>query len=240
MAAKKKVSGSSGSKSGTRAVSTVKPPARTKRAAPGKAASPAKKSAGITKGKAASVQKTCSSPKGKAGGKKTVKKSPAKKIPTYKLKRYRCRLCGYIYSPLRGEPHHGIPAGTPFEDLPEDYVCPVCGYQGRGRIGKWGFDEWAPTRYICSICGYVYDEKRGEPHRGIKPGTKFEDLPDNYTLSCLRTGSEDRRPVREGVKTGFRAARSLVGSPGKNPGISPSLFSKSGIFGVTPGINGVS
>ena len=43
-----------------------------------------------------------------------------------------------------------------------------------------GFDEWRPTRYVCSICGYVYDEKRGEPHRGIRPGTKFEDLPDDY------------------------------------------------------------
>lgn len=94
--------------------------------------------------------------------------------------RYKCRVCGYVYSPLRGEPHNGIPKGTAFEDLPDTYVCPVCGLQGKGKIGKWGFDEWRPTRYICSICGYVYDEKRGEPHRGIRPGTKFEDLPDDY------------------------------------------------------------
>ncbi len=123
-------------------------------------------------------EKSIPASKGKAAGKKAG--SPTKKVPTYKLKRYRCRLCGYVYSPLRGEPHNGIPAGTPFEDLPEDYVCPVCGYQGRGKIGKWGFDEWAPTKYICSICGYVYDEKRGEPHRGIKAGTKFDDLPEDY------------------------------------------------------------
>jgi rubredoxin len=149
------------------------------------------------------VQKTLSSPKGKSGGKKTIKKSSAKKIPVYKLKRYKCRLCGYIYSPLRGEPHHGIPAGTPFEDLPEDYVCPVCGYQGRGRIGTWGFDEWAPTRYICSICGYVYDEKRGEPHRGIKPGTKFEDLPEDY--HCPICAQDPKIDVQFGkvLKQGF-------------------------------------
>jgi rubredoxin len=115
--------------------------------------------------------------------KSTDKKSSAKKgrekaaSPSV---RYKCRICGYIYSPLRGEPHNGIPAGTAFEDLPDDYVCPVCGYQGKGKIGKWGFEEWRPTRYLCSICSYVYDEKRGEPHRGIKAGTKFEDLPDNY------------------------------------------------------------
>lgn len=94
--------------------------------------------------------------------------------------RYKCRLCGYIYSPARGEPHNGIPAGTSFEDLPESYVCPICGMDGKGKIGKWGFDEWVPTRYVCTVCGYVYDQARGEPHRGIKPGTPFEKLPDTY------------------------------------------------------------
>ncbi|MDD1676971.1 MAG: rubredoxin [Methanomicrobiales archaeon] len=98
-------------------------------------------------------------------------------------KRYKCTLCGYIYSPLRGEPHNGIPEGTEFEDLPETYVCPVCGQQGKGKIGKWGFEPWEPTRYMCDICGYIYDEKRGEPHRGIPAGTKFEDLPADYTCA---------------------------------------------------------
>ena len=97
------------------------------------------------------------------------------------VQRYKCKVCSYIYSPLRGEPHNGIPVGTPFEDLPESYVCPICGMEGKGRIGKWGFEEWIPTRYICSVCNYVYDQRRGEPHRGIKAGTPFEDLPDDYT-----------------------------------------------------------
>ena len=43
--------------------------------------------------------------------------------------RYKCRVCGYIYSPLRGEPHNGIPAGTAFEDLPDTYICPICGME---------------------------------------------------------------------------------------------------------------
>jgi len=132
---------------------------------------------------AAARKKTPVKTVAKAQPKKTVKKTPVK-AGTKKAKavpaRYKCRLCGYIYSPLRGEPHNGIPAGTAFEDLPETYVCPVCGYQGKGKIGKWGFEDWRPTRYLCSVCSYVYDEKRGEPHRGIKPGTKFEDLPDDY------------------------------------------------------------
>ncbi len=35
-------------------------------------------------------------------------------------------------------------------------------------------------KYTCSLCGYVYDEAVGDPDSGIAPGTKFEDLPDNW------------------------------------------------------------
>ena len=40
---------------------------------------------------------------------------------------YVCNACGYIYDPSEGDPDAGIPAGTAFADLPEDWVCPVCG-----------------------------------------------------------------------------------------------------------------
>ena len=136
-------------------------------------------------------------PAKKAAGKPATKKS------SKDMTRYRCKLCGYIYSPLRGEPHNGIPAGTPFDDLPDDYVCPVCGMQGKGRIGKWGFDEWRPTRYLCSMCSYVYDEKRGEPHRGIKPGTKFEDLPDDYVCPVCALDPKIRIQFGKVLKQGF-------------------------------------
>lgn len=43
------------------------------------------------------------------------------------MKRYRCTICGYDYDPAVGDPSHGIGLGTPFEDLPGDWVCPVCG-----------------------------------------------------------------------------------------------------------------
>lgn len=52
-----------------------------------------------------------------------------------KMKRYRCKICGYIYDPERGDPDAGIEPGTPFEDLPDDWVCPVCG------AGKEDFEE---------------------------------------------------------------------------------------------------
>jgi rubredoxin len=41
-------------------------------------------------------------------------------------KKYKCLACNYIYDPDVGDPEHGIPAGTSFEDLPEDWTCPVC------------------------------------------------------------------------------------------------------------------
>jgi rubredoxin len=42
------------------------------------------------------------------------------------MTRYKCVVCGYIYDPAEGDPINGIDPGTPFEDLPDDYLCPVC------------------------------------------------------------------------------------------------------------------
>ena len=41
--------------------------------------------------------------------------------------KYVCNICGYIYDPEKGDPQHGIEAGTAFEDIPDNWVCPVCG-----------------------------------------------------------------------------------------------------------------
>ncbi|PNV79154.1 MAG: rubredoxin [Dictyoglomus turgidum] len=41
--------------------------------------------------------------------------------------KYRCVVCGYVYDPEEGDPEGNIPPRTPFEELPEDWVCPVCG-----------------------------------------------------------------------------------------------------------------
>jgi rubredoxin len=40
---------------------------------------------------------------------------------------YQCGICGYIYEPANGDPGGDIAAGTAFENLPEDWVCPICG-----------------------------------------------------------------------------------------------------------------
>lgn len=38
-----------------------------------------------------------------------------------------CRICGYIYKPEVGDPEENIPPGTPFKELPDSWVCPICG-----------------------------------------------------------------------------------------------------------------
>jgi len=43
------------------------------------------------------------------------------------MTKYVCTLCGYVYDPEVGDDMADIPAGTSFEDLPEDWVCPECG-----------------------------------------------------------------------------------------------------------------
>lgn len=49
------------------------------------------------------------------------------------MKKYRCTICGHIYDPAEGDPPAGIAPGTAFEDIPDDWTCPICG------VGKEDF-----------------------------------------------------------------------------------------------------
>ncbi|HEX2921997.1 MAG TPA: rubredoxin [Bacteroidales bacterium] len=51
------------------------------------------------------------------------------------MKKYKCVVCGFIYDPDEGDPASGIEPGIAFEQLPDDYICPVCG------AGKTEFEE---------------------------------------------------------------------------------------------------
>lgn len=50
-----------------------------------------------------------------------------------KIMKYVCDVCGWVYDETVGDPDNGIAAGTKFEDLPEDFACPLCG------VGKDSF-----------------------------------------------------------------------------------------------------
>ncbi len=40
--------------------------------------------------------------------------------------RFMCSNCGYVYNPEKGDPSQNIPPGTEFEDLPDEWICPLC------------------------------------------------------------------------------------------------------------------
>jgi rubredoxin len=48
---------------------------------------------------------------------------------------YVCTMCGHVYYPAKGDPERGIAPGTAFEDLPDSWVCPVCGAT-KAEFGK--------------------------------------------------------------------------------------------------------
>jgi flavin reductase (DIM6/NTAB) family NADH-FMN oxidoreductase RutF/rubredoxin len=58
-----------------------------------------------------------------------------KRPGTSRSAKYRCTVCGYIYNPSHGDPEADIKPGTPFEELPDDWVCPICGV-GKGKFEK--------------------------------------------------------------------------------------------------------
>ena len=51
------------------------------------------------------------------------------------MRKFACMVCGYVYDEAEGCPDAGIAPGTEWEDVPEDFVCPLCG------VGKEEFDE---------------------------------------------------------------------------------------------------
>ena len=52
------------------------------------------------------------------------------------MEKFICNTCGYVYDPAVGDPDAGIAPGTPFESLPDDWVCPLCG------VGKDDFEPY--------------------------------------------------------------------------------------------------
>ena len=46
-------------------------------------------------------------------------------------------------------------------------------------------------KYVCDVCGWVYDEELGDAENGIAPGTKFEDLPDDFVCPLCAVGKEN-------------------------------------------------
>ena len=52
---------------------------------------------------------------------------PCRAVSTTATQQWICESCGFVYDPADGDPDGGVPPGTAFEDIPGDWVCPVCG-----------------------------------------------------------------------------------------------------------------
>lgn len=69
------------------------------------------------------------------------------------MQKYVCDICGYIYDPEVGDPDSGVAPGTAFEDIPDDWVCPLCG------VGKEDFspeDQKTTMKKSCSSFFYEF------------------------------------------------------------------------------------
>jgi rubredoxin len=51
------------------------------------------------------------------------------------MNKWKCIVCAYVYDPALGDPENGVEPGTPFEEIPEDWICPLC------AAGKDEFEE---------------------------------------------------------------------------------------------------
>ncbi len=55
---------------------------------------------------------------------------------------------------------------------------------------KTGNERNNKMKYVCDACGYVYDESEGDPENGIAPGTKWDDLPEDYECPLCGVGKD--------------------------------------------------
>ena len=74
--------------------------------------------------------------------------------------KYVCDVCGYVYDPEIGDPDNGVDAGTAWEDVPEDWVCPLCGvgkdeFSAEELLSDWQFGGWqCLLPFVCTGVNY--------------------------------------------------------------------------------------
>jgi rubredoxin-NAD+ reductase len=157
---------------------------------------------------------------------------------------WECIICGWLYDESLGCPEDGIAPGTRWEDVPEDWTCPVCGVSKQDfEMVKTGpsqtpipaapasaalitpyadqsstmikeAPEEAPTFrnsgepfqiWECIICGWVYDESKGWPDDDILPGTRWVDIPDDWTCPDCGVGKQDFEMIAVSASDGTQS-----------------------------------
>ena len=73
--------------------------------------------------------------------------------------KYVCDICGYVYDPAAGDPDNGVAPGTPWEAVPEDWVCPLCGVGLEGVV--------LDLRHFLLVFQYRTERERRHAQKGI-------------------------------------------------------------------------
>ena len=76
------------------------------------------------------------------------------------MKKYECGPCGYEYDPAVGDPDGGIAPGTEFKDIPDDWVCPVCG--ANLNETECGCDTFVPDPRLAGLGDILEKMKQKE------------------------------------------------------------------------------
>lgn len=64
-------------------------------------------------------------------------------------------------------------------------------------LNQYKYQEDFIMKYVCDVCGWIYDEELGDPDNGIAPGTKFEDLPEDFICPLCQMGKQFFSEVSE-------------------------------------------
>ena len=76
----------------------------------------------------------------------------------------------------------------------------------------------AYLRWICDACGYIYDEAKGDPDSGLMPGTRYQDIPDDWQCPLCGLSKSDLRLLPEAPPVATTVARPASSSAAKSRG----------------------
>ncbi|WP_305080516.1 FAD-dependent oxidoreductase [Microbulbifer guangxiensis] len=173
---------------------------------------------------------------------------------------WECQICGWVYDESKGWPEDGIAPGTRWEDIPDDWSCPECGAakedfemlpvaagaeptaspddsssakEASGAVTEapkqaqsGGYRIWE-----CMVCGWVYDESKGWPEDGIAPGTRWEDIPDDWCCPQCGVGKDEFDMVLVSEEAPQPAATPEPQAPRVDSGREPVVIIGTGLAG---------
>ncbi|WP_193161400.1 FAD-dependent oxidoreductase [Microbulbifer hainanensis] len=171
---------------------------------------------------------------------------------------WECQICGWIYDEAKGWPEDGIAPGTRWEDIPDDWSCPECGAAKEDfdmlAVAPAAATAESPTVrapvaagstpatsaqpietatgnriWECMVCGWVYDESKGWPEDGIAPGTRWEDIPEDWCCPQCGVGKDEFDMVL--VKAPEPAAGETAPSSTVNTEVEPLVIIGTGLAG---------